>query len=652
MAEAPDVRKVLDQFPFFLGFGRRSDAGIVLTAAYGAWAAPFVKRLEAAPEGLSLQAAFPEWHVAIERFVTSMLDEGRAAWQALRIGDDLWDVYVLPIGREAFWALVLRISGRRREGGRFPVEVLDLFGVPALLHQDGRIRYANEAARRLLGRRGMSWTDLSPLKLFAPESRPEFLDSLIHGRPEPLVLRVLDADGAERTAEVRTVRLPEESGMAYLTVIGGPESAVFPSGEPLRYDPKSGFFSRLGFYQRFGEALDQARRRDRRLALALLNVDRFKFINETLGHAYGDRLIAEVAERLRGAIDPERIGWVGADEFAFWIDGADRAEFQAALRRVLAVFERPFRLSEYDWRVTARIGAAVFPDDGRTADVLWQNAAIAQNEATSGEAVRFFAPEMASRRLRRLLLETELRGAIDSEQFVLYFQPLYNVVSGRMIAVEALLRWQHPTLGLIPPGEFIPVAEETGLIVPLGRRVLWEAAAEMEGWRRSGAFSGEVHVNISLRQFEQPDFVDQVRAVLEETGLPPSHLVLELTETAIMQNVEENVARLRMLKGMGVKLAIDDFGTGYSSLSYLHRLPVDTVKIDRSFVSAVHAAGDDAVIATAIIHLAHALGLNVVAEGVETAAQVEFLSSNACYDMQGFYFGRPMPKEELMKAMK
>ncbi|MBE3596262.1 MAG: EAL domain-containing protein [Hydrogenibacillus sp.] len=688
MRHASELIQSLNRMPFFLARFRRIGEDYVVTEAYGAWAMPFWKQLQTAaatstaemsetpPDfeanvspseierrlsdraGVPIGALFPRWRNQIVVSLQKMLRVRRPSWYPLSLNDLHFNVYILPVGSDpspegmpdVFWALVVARSDGVKHGDSFPSEVLELFDVPAVIHQDGRILYANACAYRFFGHRESRMIGLSPLKLFVSESRSTFLQSLIEARSAPLVLKAKRPDGATSTVKVGTMRLPQGDGVAYLTVITLADHEALARGSTERRDPKSGLLNREGFYAEFTEVLRGSEERSL-IALVLLNIDRFKFINETLGHGYGDRLISAVTARLTDVLDPCSVARIGPDEFAFWLRGQYRSEIERTLHRVQGVFERPFRLSEYDWRVTASIGVSVYPEDGKTVDVLWQYADMALYEAKTASrgAMRFFDGEMYARRLNRLLIETELRRTIGGEQFVLHYQPLYNVVSKQIFAVEALLRWLHPNLGLISPGEFIPIAEETGMIVPIGRWVLREAALQMRAWLDEGRFQGRVNVNISLKQFEQPDFIDQVYGVLKETGLPPQHLALELTESVIMQNVDESVKKLKALKALGVKVAVDDFGTGYSSLSYLHKLPVDTVKIDRSFISAIESSQDDAVIATAIIHLAHALGLDVVAEGVEQKAQVDFLSSNACYNMQGFYFGRPMPKDALME---
>ena len=392
-------------------------------------------------------------------------------------------------------------------------------------------------------------------------------------------------------------------------------------------------------------ALPTARRYGRRFAVLYLDLDRFKPINDSLGHAAGDALLQEVAQRLRhGVRGSDVVARLGGDEFVVLLqETADADTLAAVARKLLSALLQPYTLSGHACRVTASIGAALFPDHGDDAATLLRHADVAMYHAKHQGRNNFqlYDAALGAHTVERLTVESALREAADRGEFALHYQAKVDVARGHIVGVEALLRWRHATLGQVPPGTFLPVAEDTGLIVPIGRWVLRTACAQAAAWR---ARRPDLHVavNVSPRQFLDERFVADVQGILAETGLPPAGLELEITENLLVQDVRRALAVLTALKALGVRIAIDDFGTGYASLGQLKTFPIDTLKVDRSFVRDLASNADDQAITTAIIAMGRTLSLTVVAEGVETQAQQDFLRAHACDGMQGYYVGRPV----------
>ena len=415
------------------------------------------------------------------------------------------------------------------------------------------------------------------------------------------------------------------------------------------YDSLTGLPNRTLLKDRLGQALAQAERDSRQAGVLLLDLDRFKGLNDTRGHTVGDRLLQSAANRLQElARAGDTVARLGGDEFAIVFVAQDgEQETMHLAKAVLDRFTAPFSFADHDVFSTASIGIALFPADGRDVDTLLKNADIAMYAAKERgrNQYKFFSAEMTQRAEERMALETCLRRALEREEFSLHYQPQINLQDGWIIGMEALLRWQSPDVGQIPPGRFIPVAEDCGLILPIGEWVLRTACRQAASWLAAGYQVPVVAVNISAIQFRQENLAGSIRDILEETGLPASHLELELTETILMEKPERAKETLWELKRLGISLAIDDFGTGYSSLNYLKHFPLDRLKIDQSFVADITTDPNDAAIADAIIALARSLGLSVIAEGVETREQVNFLQTNQCYEMQGYFFSHPVPPE-------
>lgn len=421
------------------------------------------------------------------------------------------------------------------------------------------------------------------------------------------------------------------------------------------YDPLTNLPNRNLFTDRLAQALINARRFNRETALILLDLDRFRFINDTLGPPVGDQILVEVARRLNLQVrEGDTIGRRSGNEFGFVMANLSHERDVIGLaQRMLDAIAVPFNLNEQTVVITASIGISVSPRNGDVVDTLIKSAdaALLRAKKAGRNTFRFYSPEMDADAERRLGLEAALREALQREELTVYYQPQISLESGNMIGMEALLRWNNPTFGAISPLEFIPIAEETGLILPIGEWVLRTACRQTRQWLNLGYNNLRVAVNLSTRQFRQANLTTQVSAALADSGLPPDALELEITESAFIDDVEEAIAQCRALKALGTKLSLDDFGTGYSSLAYVSRFPFDKIKIDQGFVSDITENPVNAAIATAAIVMARSLNLTVLAEGVETEAQANFLRSRRCDSMQGYLFSRPLPAHEFEQLM-
>jgi diguanylate cyclase (GGDEF)-like protein len=421
------------------------------------------------------------------------------------------------------------------------------------------------------------------------------------------------------------------------------------------HDALTGLPNRVLFEDRLVNALNLAHRNGQKLAVLALSLDRFKKFNDTLGHVMADRLLRGVAERLTGCVrEGDTVARAEGDEFSLLLSSIGGTENVAEMARSLQeCLKTPFALEGHELYVTASIGVGLYPDDGADTQTLLKNAGAALYRAKQqgGNNYQFYAADMNARAFKRLSLENQLRGALQRSEFAVYYQAQINSNTRQIVGAEALVRWQHPELGLVSPAEFIPLAEDTGLIAPIGEWVLRTACAQSRSWKEMGLEPLRIAVNLSQRQFQQTDLVEMVGSALTESGLNPGALELELTESSIMKNAEHAIATLRQLKEMGIKISIDDFGSGYSSLTYLKHLPLDTLKIDQSFVRDMTMDPNDAAIVMAIIALAHSLKLQVVAEGVETEDQSRFLHLLKCDEMQGYLFSRPLPAEAFERLL-
>ena len=413
------------------------------------------------------------------------------------------------------------------------------------------------------------------------------------------------------------------------------------------HDELTGLANRRLLTERLQIEMQLAKQQSNQLAIFLLDIDRFKTINDALGHSFGDQMLQAVSDRLRDAVGkPDRLFRMGGDEFVVLlpeIASTDQATAQKHAESLMGLFDAPFVLGEAEYHVTISLGISFYPQDGESVDVLLKNADTAMYSAKAHRnEFSSYTPEMNMKAHDRLRLESDLRRALEQEQFMLTYQPLVNLQSGKVVGVEALVRWHHPQRGLLPPGEFIPLTEENGLILPLGEWVLRAACKQNKAWQDAGLPPMMMSVNLSMRQFRQHQLAERIRTILEQIGMEPRYLELEITES-MTSDVEFATETLASLKKLGVQISIDDFGTGYSSLVYLKKFPIDKLKIDRSFVSELSENGSDAAIVTTITSMAKHLKIKVTAEGVENDDQIRFLRERNCEEAQGFYFTKPIP---------
>lgn len=413
------------------------------------------------------------------------------------------------------------------------------------------------------------------------------------------------------------------------------------------------------FKDRLKQAIAYSRRSDQMHAVLLLNLDRFKTINDSLGYTAGDRLLQSVAQRLTSCVrESDTVARFGSDEFAILLTQISRAQDAAnAARAIKEVLDQAFIFDEQEVFMSTSIGISLYPHDDRDTAGLLKNASAALDRAKveGGNNYQFYTAGGTTRALKQLVLESNLRGALERSEFVVHYQPQVTIPDFHLIGMEALVRWRHPSLGLLYPGDFVPLAEDSGLIIPLGEWVMRHACLQNKAWQDAGLMPMRLSVNFSARQFQQPAFITSVAEILKETNLDPRWLELEITESSIMKEPDEAIEKLHELKLMGIRVAIDDFGTGYSSLNYLKRFPIDTLKIDKTFVADVCKDPHDTAIVRAIITLGHALDLTVVAEGVEIQEQLKYLSSLGCDVVQGFLFSKSLPApvfEELLIEQK
>jgi diguanylate cyclase (GGDEF)-like protein/PAS domain S-box-containing protein len=528
---------------------------------------------------------------------------------------------------------------------------------------DGYVLACNTALARMLG---LS----SPEELLAssalqyycdPKERDRFLTQLREdGSIANFELRLRRPDGTEFWILENANLLPAKNGVD--SVIEGTmvditerKRAEELARHMAYHDYLTGLPNRALFDDRLSVALAQAKRHDDGLALMSLDLDRFKLFNDTLGHAAGDTVIKAVAMRLTKVLrGGDTVARVGGDEFLLLLTSVDDAESGAKIaQKVLRIFDRPFKVEGLELHGTASIGISLFPHDGDDGETLMRNADAAMYRAkeTGRNNYQLYAPVMNVRAAERLTLENDMRLALKRREFEIYYQPQVNIDTGRIVGCEALVRWNHPSRRMLGPNEFIPLAEETGLIVHLGEWVLRNACRQVHRWQERGLPDVRLAVNISMRQFQRREFVDTVREILIETGFEPGLLELEITESIAMQDEEQTISTLRRLRDLGVRISIDDFGTGYSSLKYLKDMPIDALKIDQSFVRDLTTNGNDAAIAINIIAIAHSLQLSVIAEGVETGEQLAFLKAKRCDEFQGYLCKKPMPAASFAKLL-
>ncbi len=421
-------------------------------------------------------------------------------------------------------------------------------------------------------------------------------------------------------------------------------------------DALTGLANRNLLRDRLGQAISYAYRYGHPIWVLFIDLDRFKFINDTLGHQAGDVLLKAVAKRVQSSVrETDTVACMGGDEFVLVLpERTDAGLSTGIVQRIMDAVAQPLTIEGHEFFISCSIGVAVYPADGTTPEELIKHADIAMYRAkeTGRNNFQFYTSTMNERALERLRIEGDLRNALERGEFLLYYQPQVDMRTREIVGVEALIRWQHPELGMVPPARFIGLAEETGLIVPIGAWVIREACRQSRQWQLDGLGHLRMAVNLSARQFSQQDLVESVATALKDAELSPEYLEIELTESLVMADVDHAIGILRELKALGVKLSIDDFGTGYSSLSYLKRFPIDVLKIDRSFVNDITVDPDDAAIVTSIISLAHSLRLLVIAEGVETIEQLTYLRKHECDQIQGYFFSRPLAAEAMTRMLR
>ena len=530
---------------------------------------------------------------------------------------------------------------------------------------DGRVIYLNPAFTRVFG-----WTldecRGRPIDFVPEENRPETDDFMSH------IKKGISFSGVETRRFGKSGQLVDVSisGAVFMDTHGHPEGFVNTlqditerrkKDEELKYvayhDMLTSLPNRKSFYMCLDDLLHHSSRRnsDRAWALMFLDLDKFKQVNDALGHDTGDQLLQGVAGRLKGCLrETDHLFRLGGDEFTIILTNLGRdIDVARVASKILKSITRPFFLSSQEIFTSTSIGISVFPNDGWDVEGLVKNADMAMYAAkeSGGSDYRFFTEEMNRKALYRMKMENSLRKALDRNEMMLYYQPLVDKAN-RIVGMEALLRWHHPEMGMILPNDFIRITEETGIIVPLGLWVLQTACVQTKRWYDAGFTDLFVAVNVSARQLQEPDFVQMVLETVEFSGLPPNLLRLEVTESSVIRNPEVCIAKMKALRGKGISFSIDDFGTGYSSLSYLKRFPIDTLKIDRSFITdAMNNQGDREIIKT-IIDMARNLSIDAVAEGVETQEQMDFLAGYGCTRMQGFLFAHPVPVEKFRTLLE
>jgi diguanylate cyclase (GGDEF)-like protein/PAS domain S-box-containing protein len=512
------------------------------------------------------------------------------------------------------------------------------------------------------------------------------------GRPIVEILRIKDANSGETASnqldsallEDRTLQLPSNCVFLRRNAVEIPiEGSVAPihgrEGQPTgavivvrdvsaaramtlqmthlaEHDSLTGLPNRLLLNDRVSQAIASALRHQHKIALLFLDLDGFKHINDSLGHPIGDKLLQSVGHRLVDCVRAtDTVSRQGGDEFIVLLSEVENPEDAAVLaRRMLLAVAEPQPIDLHELHVTTSIGLSVYPDDGLDAETLIKNADTAMYQAKENgrQSYQFFKAAMNARAVERQSIEESLRRALERQEFAVHYQPKINLSTGQITGAEALIRWTHPARGPVSPAQFIPIAEDSGLIVPIGSWVLREACKQLRAWADAGLPTATIAVNVSAMEFRQETFLEDVFGILRETGVDPKSLELELTESVLMKRAESVASVLQELRARGVQIAVDDFGTGYSSLSYLRKFPIDALKIDQSFIRQITATPDDATIVSAIISMGRSMNLRVIAEGVETQEELAFLEAHHCHEAQGYYFSKPVLPHQFAKLLE
>jgi len=540
--------------------------------------------------------------------------------------------------------------------------------------------YSSDEIYRILGLESQTFnaTYENFLSLVHPEDMAyvtKAVDEALHKKkPYSVDHRIIRMDGTELTVYGQGEVIPDKSGKP-LSMHGTLQDITERKNteEKIRflayYDVLTGLPNRKLFKKHAISALRIAQLEGTKVALICLDLDRFKRINDTLGHKAGDDLLKIIAKQITNSIRDSDVvakveaeGWgeaslsrLGGDEFTVLLTGLTQVDHAAKVaKRIQENLSTPVKVEGQEFFVTASMGIAIYPMDGEDIETLLKNAdtAVYHAKDEGGNNFQFYAKYMNSRILEKLSMETKLKKALEQDELVLFYQPQVEAGTGKIVGLEALIRWEHPDMGLILPGKFIPLAEETGLIIPIGEWVLQTACTQALTWQQAGFIPLRMGVNLSGHQFRKQDIVKSVQQILDATHLDPQYLELELTESVLMSDAEDTISKLQRLKETGLKLSVDDFGTGYSSMSYLKRFPLDTLKIDRCFIKDIMTDSNDAAITKAIIALAKSLGMTTIAEGVETEEQLTFLRQQGCDQIQGYLISRPVPAEKIVSLLK
>ncbi|MDR6125063.1 diguanylate cyclase (GGDEF)-like protein/PAS domain S-box-containing protein [Bacillus sp. SLBN-46] len=552
-----------------------------------------------------------------------------------------------------FTSVLFDITDRKESEDRYRSLVEMSPDIIAVVNYE-KIEYINEAGWKLVGAQHPE--DLighSPLK-FVPSQIVEAFK--VRGNPHEqqkvrLEFKVKKLNGETIDVEMASTPISYEGRFAVQVVgrdITERKRAEATIQNMAFYDTLTGLPNRNRFRHHLNDALNK-QEENKMLAVLFLDLDRFKIINDTKGHNTGDIVLQRVADRLEMTVKQEgMVSRQGGDEFIILLEDIDKERAALVAQRILYEFSKPIEVNNQEFFVTPSIGISLYPFDGVDEETLIKNAdtAMYQAKERGKNNFRFYSSNLNGNSIRKMELENGLRKALEKNQLTLHYQPQVSLATGEIVGIEALLRWNHPEHGFIAPSEFIPLAEETGLIVPIGKWVLWEACKQRKAWKNAGFKDFPIAVNVSVRQFEDDHFIEYISTILEEVGLQANHLELEITES-IMQNLENSTNILNQLKELGVLLSMDDFGTGYSSLSYLKHLPIDKIKIDKSFVDDIIYHSNQGMMVKTIIDMGMNLNFIVIAEGIETEEQLSFLKNNACAIGQGYLFSRPVPADNL-----
>ncbi len=548
---------------------------------------------------------------------------------------------------------------------KFSIALAQTADAIMITNREGVIEYVNAAFESISGYTRNEALGNTPRILKSGEQKTEIYEqlwnTLLCGDVFTEVLLNRRKDGTIYYEEKTISPLKDEHGEITHFISSGKDiTERMQNQERLHYlahhDVLTKLPNRMLFSERLNHSIDLARRNKLRTAVLFIDLDRFKNINDTLGHGAGDQLIQTVSRRLQETIRKgDTVARIGGDEFAIILEEVESAEaVQPISDKILRAITRPINIENNELFVSASVGISVFPLDGEDGESLlkYADTAMYQAKERGRNNYQFYSRDMSIRVNKRLALETDLHRALEAHEFEAYYQPQYHLKTKHIIGIEALIRWNHPSRGIVSPDDFIPALEETGMIIKVGQWMLWTAAIHAKAINHKNQRNIRVSVNLSARQFSAPNLIEDIQRLLYESGVNPSHLEFEITESAIMQDAESALNILREIKSMGIRLAIDDFGTGYSSLAYLKRFPIDTLKIDRSFIADTPHDSEDVTIVKAIIALSHNLNLDVVAEGVESSLQAEFLKDCGCDIGQGYFFNRPLPASEINHILR